>query len=408
MANSITAYAPEYWSNMLAAILRKKTVFRSLASFSEEATLRDGDIVHRPYRTALNAGTYTKGTVLTATDLAATDDTLTVNKHNALFLYIDDIDNMQNKKGAEVANAYIKDAAIALGIREDAWFLYEVKNAQNNVDDSDVSSGGTSDVEVTLTTSNIDKVFTKAAQKLHQQNVDPTEWFAVISPATYQILLERVGARASDFGDNTLEYGRIGNERYFGFKLYMSNNLTYSARFTPTDNPSNAETITINGITCKFVSSLSGTATAIPEFHIASDTANTITNFVTAINAPRTAITEATNAGYQLPTEASMKEMDNWFGVNGTTYFDVYVKGGGDVTVAASSTDVGAWSRERQHHFFGRKGCTDMVIQKAPNVKTQESTSNGLIGTNYIIWDTFGIKTFNKGTYEMVNVKIAT
>ncbi len=408
MANSITPYAPEYWSNIMAAILRKRTIWRNICAFTEEATLRDGDIVHRPYRTALVAGTYTKGTALTAVDLAATDDYLTVNQHNAVYFYIDDIDNIQNKKGAEVANAYIKDASVALAIREDAFALFEVYNAVNDISDDDITSGGTDGVAVTLTTSNVDKVFAVAAKKLYENNVEIGDWFAVISPATYQILLERVGARASEFGDNTMEFGRIGEGTYYGFKLYLSNNLTFSARFTPTDNPSNAETITINGITCKFVTSLSGTATAIPEFHIASDTANTIKNLVTAFNANRTAIAESTNAGYQLPTEASMKEMDNWFAVDGTTYFDVYVKGGGDVTVAASSTDVGAWTRERQHHFFGKKGCVDAVVQKNPNVKSQEATSAGLIGTRYIAWDMFGIKTFNKGTYEMVNVKIAS
>lgn len=405
MANTLTPYNPEYWSNMIASLLRKKTMFRNICSFREETLLKDGDVVHRPYRTALVAGAYTKATEVTATDAASTDESLTVNQHNVVRLYFDDLDMSQMKKAMQIVNEYIKDAVKALRIREDGFALYEVTNAVSDIDDADMNSGGTADKNFSLTEDNIDVLFTLANQKLDEANVDEDNRFAVISPATYAVLLRALANRQSALGDKTSQYNHKGN--YFDFDIYKSNNLTFSAVWTPVDNPTANATITIDGVTCKIVATLSGTATAIPEFHLCSTTAKTIKNMVTAINTPRTAIAEDTDTGYQKPTEASLQKMDRWFAVDGTTYLKVYVKGGGDVTVA-SSESADLWSEETSHHIFGRKGAIDMVIQKNPGVKMQDSTSNGLLGKTVMIWDLFGIKTFNKGTYELVEALIAT
>ena len=406
MANTLTPYNPEYWSNMIAALLTKRTIFRNICSFREETLLRNGDVVHRPYRTALTAGPYTKATEVTATDAASTDESLTVNKHNVIRLYFDDLDVTQMKQAMQIVNEYIKDAVRALREREDGFALFEVTNAVDSVDDADINPGGTDGNNFTLTEDNVDKVYRKAMQKLDENNVDSDNRFSVISPATYSELLGLLASKQTALGDKTSQYNHKG--KYFDFDIYVSNNLTFSGVFTPTDNPSNAETITIDGVTCKVVATLSGTASATPEFHICSTTAKTITNMVTAINTPGTAIAEATDTGYQLPTTASLNKMHRWYAEDGTTYIKIYVKGGGDVTCSASSTDVGAWSQETAHHVFGRKGAIDMVVQKKPNVKMQDSTSNGLLGKTAMIWDLFGIKTFNKGTYELIEVLIAT
>ena len=49
MANNLDAFSPEYWSARTQRLLKKKLIAREIASMEEQATLRDGDMVHRPY-----------------------------------------------------------------------------------------------------------------------------------------------------------------------------------------------------------------------------------------------------------------------------------------------------------------------------------------------------------------------
>lgn len=55
------------------------------------------------------------------------------------------------------------------------------------------------------------------------------------------------------------------------------------------------------------------------------------------------------------------------------------------------------------HNIVGKKGCIDLVVQKEPNVlRTQPSKK---IGKNYIIWDLYGLKTFEKGSQKFVDLQ---
>ncbi|OLS16003.1 MAG: hypothetical protein RBG13Loki_0381 [Promethearchaeota archaeon CR_4] len=71
--------------------LYKTDVFRSLANFEEQAVLKDGQKVDRPYRADIVVESYTKGTALTAQDLTATSDQLTVDTVKAALLYVDNV-----------------------------------------------------------------------------------------------------------------------------------------------------------------------------------------------------------------------------------------------------------------------------------------------------------------------------
>lgn len=91
MSNSLTALSPTYWSKIMGIKLYKQNVAINLTSRVEEASLTNGQDVDRPYRADLRVQKYVKGTALTAQDIAATSDKLTVDKSFATFFYVDDI-----------------------------------------------------------------------------------------------------------------------------------------------------------------------------------------------------------------------------------------------------------------------------------------------------------------------------
>ena len=72
MANNLDAFSPEYWSARTQRLLKKKLIAREIASMEEQATLRDGDMVHRPYYSDVVVNNYTKGVDVTVQDVSAT------------------------------------------------------------------------------------------------------------------------------------------------------------------------------------------------------------------------------------------------------------------------------------------------------------------------------------------------
>jgi len=373
----------------------KTTVYRAICSSDEQATLSYGQIVDRPYRSNLVVEDYVKGTAATVQDLTAVSDTLTINKQKTILMYIDDVDKLQNKWDA--AAAWGEDAGKKLGEIIDAEVMYEVVNATsaNVIDDG--TMGGTSGAPHTVTTSTISKLASKINLALDKQNADMerANRFWVLSPQLFDVLWQYIAGKESILGDKTGEYGSVG--RWAGLQLYVSNNLTASAIWTPANNPSNADTITISGVTFTFVSTIGTTAGNVLQ---TVDLATTLTNLATLINAPGT--TTATGVAF---SGSDLRTVQQMVASAATTYITVYHKGQSYLTVTGSdAADV--WSKKTQHSLAGVKKAIDVVVQKEPDVETASTVANGKRGMNVMPLTVFGIKTFNQGQNEIVNVKV--
>lgn len=396
MANAITPMSPTYWSRRMGYKLYKANVYRSLANFEEEATLYNGQIVDRPYRSDITIENYTKGTALTAQDLTATDDTLTVNTIKALLMYIDDIDKIQNKYSA--ANLWADEAAIRLANGIDARFFYEVINANNVVDDG--SLGGTTGNGIVVSTGNVFAIFGAINAKLDANNVPLEDRFFAISPQFKQTLWLAVQGKQSMLGDRTAENGNVGE--FGGLQLFLTNNLTGQATWVPANDPSDADTITINGVTFTWKTTIGSTAGNILR---TGTLATDLTAFAAFINAGGV----TTDAGVSNVTlsKANQRIVQQWVAVATSVDITVRAMGASYMTVSGSdATDVWTAATQLQNLFAGRKKCVDVVVQQYPTVKMAETTSAGTIGMNIIPYTLFGAKTFNQGKNEMVWVKV--
>lgn len=397
--------SPTYWSRRMGYKLYKTNVFRSLANFEEKASLSDGQIVDRPYRANIRTQTYTKGTALTAQDLTATSDQLTVNTIRALLMYVDNVDKIQNKYSA--ANLWADEAAVRLANDIDAAFLYQAVSATHSlagsgvgatdsIDDGDI--GGTAGNGITLTTSNVLNVFGKLNRKMDANNIPIGDRFLVISPQFRDILWQYIAGKPSLLGDSTGKNGNIG--AYAGIDLYLSNNLTGSANATPAACPTANDTITINGITFTFVDTIGTTAGNV--LANGGTVAQVITRLVTLINAPGT-----TTANGVALAAADQDVVKDWVAVDATTYIEVRAKGASYMTVSSSAANI-VWTaaKQIQHLFGGRYKCTDCVIQKEPGVEMASTVSAGKSGMNILPLTLFGVKTFNQGKNEAFDVQI--
>lgn len=383
----------------MQAKLYKENVFRNIGSFREEATLTDGQEVDRPYRTALTTEKISRGTALTAQDLASTSDKLTVDKWYGGLFYVDRIDKIQNKWDA--ARAYAQDIAEQLNNDIDSECLFhgtEGSGITQTVDYNDVDSAQTAGLPLPASASNVYKTFTIAGRKLTKNSVPMAGRVAVITPEVYQFLIEYLGGKESALGDRTSEAGNVG--RIFGFEVFVSNNLTGSARWTPANQPSDGDTVTIAGITFTFET---GTLDAAGKVKSETSTAVTLDNLVAFINAG--GVDATSTQGYTLSV-ANQRICKNLFAVDGTTYVTVYHKGTANISVAASDSANDPWSHHKQHCYYGLRGSTDLVIQLRPNVEMASTVSAGKSGMNVLVSSLFGVDTPYEAKSRIVDVQI--
>src|SRR3990167_4654880 len=243
MANSLTAFNPEYWAREMQVIFFKESTALVLANTELRDLLRDGDTLHKPYRSYLASQAYTKGTdISTFNDLTATDETLTVDTTRVVPFYVDDLDRIQGKW--DVASRFAQDAQRVLNQELDQAVLAEYSNASDFVSAQELGGSGTGSYAISA--ANIVNLFTAASRKLDHFDVPQAGRVAVIGPRLLEILRQYVGGRETGFGESVSANGQIGSR--FGFDLVLSNNIPFTAVLTQSGIAADADTITINGV----------------------------------------------------------------------------------------------------------------------------------------------------------------
>ena len=404
MANAFSSASfAAYWSRRMQRTNYRQAVYVAIVNMEEQATLTKGNVVHRPYRSTLYPRTYTRGTAVTIRDLTDTDESLTVNTSMVVPFYIDDLDALQHNY--RVLNEYADDAATVLKNWIDGDVLGEYVNATSSVDDATIN-GGTAANGFTSTTANILKMFTEAKKKLKKQNIAGglENLFAVISPEVESVLMSFFANRETPLGDSTGVNGNIG--QYMGFKLYVSNSLSFSARLVTSTIFTAGDTITINGVV--FTAAADAGAAVAGEFSIQATAALCTTQFVAALN--NTTGYAAAAGAADTYFEVSAANRDLLMGMtatDGTTYIDIVFEGVGIVAVSETLTpaaDVWTGAKQIQHQLFGKVGATDLVIQAKPNVEVKDVPDK--LGKNVLPYTLYGLKTFTEGKKALVDVQV--
>jgi hypothetical protein len=404
MANSFSSASfAAYWSRRMQRTAYRQAVYVAIVSMEEYATLTKGQTVHRPYRSTLYARTYTRGTAVTIRDLTDTDESLTVNVSKVVPFYVDDLDALQHNY--RVLNEYADDAATVLTNFIDGDVLGEYANATSKVDDVEIN-GGTAGNGYTLTTANILKMFTEAKKKLQKQNLPGglTNLVGIISPEVESVLLNFFANRESALGDTTGVNGNIGS--YMGFKLHVSNSLTFSARLVTSTIPTAGDTITINGVVA--TARADGSAVSSGDFSIQATAALATAQLVALLN--NTTGYAATEGAVDTYFEFTAADRDLLIGMtatDGTTYIDIKFEGVGLVAVSETLTpaaDVWTGALQIQHQLFGKAGSIDLVIQAKPKVEVKEVPDK--LGKNVLPYTLYGMKTFAEGARALVDVRV--
>jgi hypothetical protein len=393
MANSFSADFPEIWSRVQQQQFFKETVAVAIADVSAKSQMSVGDTFNKPYRSSNSVQTYTRGTSINIDDKTDTQEQLVVNNQYATGFYIDDMDSIQSNY--DLIASYAKDDTDLLNIQIDGDVLGEYSNAVSSVDAGDV--GGTAGLPVVLTTSNVSAVFGAAHSKLAKQNVALKNKFAVLSPEFENILVQYGAGRDTNSGDSVQNNGFIG--KFYGFDLYMSNNLSGEVLITIDTEPTAADTLVLDGITFEFVAA---PATA-GQIDLSGTVDTTVGYLVNLINNPST--TSATQIA--LSTDDARRVSRNWTATQdaGNDTVTVVAKGVGRLVASETFTaGTNVITKEIQHNLMGIKGNISLVIQKSPMPKVKDVETK--MGSNILNAILYGVKTFNDGAKQLVDVQI--
>lgn len=385
-------------------------VFVTQASFEERATLTDGQSVVRPTFAKFYADSYTRGSDMTERGYTETSETLTVNQIPALLLRVDDFDALQHKTDSQqrVAN----DGIRAVNKRIDADYLAEVANATSTIDAGDV--GGSSGSPITLDATNVLKVYAAALRKLQLQDVEITGMvdprpeqgnmkpggqagFANCNPYFYEQFVYSLSGRETSDGDMVGKNGYMS--KYFSFDNYVTTNGYWTGVFSMATQPTDGDTVVINGVTFTFKTTLGSTAGNVL-IGGSADVARA--NLAALINTPGT----TTINGVAL-SEDDQDKLRNMTATNdnAANTMTLAAEGYGYVVVSETLTDgTDTWTSEISHQMFGQKGATDLVMQKEVGVQISDIPKQ--FGKYIKPRALYGVKTFTEGANALVNVKI--
>jgi hypothetical protein len=398
MPNSLSASFPTRWAREMQEKFWTKNVFRPQANFRLESDLKDGDTVKRVYRSATVPQDYTRGSDVTFQDLTNTAETLTVDKQPVIPFYIDDLDALQSHYDERAR--YTEDTTNQMANIINGWYTAEVVNATSTIDAADF--GGTASTGAIITLANIQKLFALAQKKVSRLNTwSDGKMFANLTPDLYQVLLEYLSGKESALGDKTGENGHMG--RYYGFDLYVSNGGYWTGRLGIATQPTDGDTVTINGVTFTFKTTLGSTAGNVL-IGASNDTA--LTNLAALINAPGTTTAQgvALSADNQAKLYGATATADTTNNILTLTYRGVGAPVVSETLTAAADTWVTGYNIS--HNMFGVKGAVDFVIQKQPGIQIEKAENR--LGYKVIPYTLFGRKTFADGAKKLLNVKVDT
>lgn len=226
MANTMTAFIPEYYSKKMATVFENNAVFPQLCNRDYEGELRNaGDTVKVRNRDTITISNYTRQTAQTSQDLTPGTEDITIDVQKGWRFEMDDLDTIQSD--IDTIALHIESAAISMALTVDQHchsVIYQ------GVDSSNVI--GTSASPITLTADNVYDYIVEMRKKMRNANAKMMGASLVVNPAVEALLLSSPQfTHATSKGDDVIMNASIG--KVAGFQVYCSTNLNTVTGYTP-------------------------------------------------------------------------------------------------------------------------------------------------------------------------------
>ncbi len=388
-----TAYSPKFQD-----ILTKSLIGMKIANTRLESELSWGTTVQRNILDLTNTEVrdVTRYSDRNIAELGDSAETIVVNKQKAVDFKLDSWDQLQMKP-LQIGETAGKQCALKLRRYIDADILAETLNGFDSFDDGDI--GGTAGNPITLTTTNLPLVISDLQAKLISNNIEENgDLVLVVDPYVGSIINQTIIGKEISLTDLTLKNGYSGP--LLSFKVYISNNLTFTGILTLSAQPVATNTVTIAGVVFTFVAAVGATAGNVL---IGADAAATQANLIAAVNGAAGAGT--TYVALSTANRAKLTDLRVVATSVGTTMV-IKATGAGRISVSETITDAAdVWSKKQIHCYAGRAKSIDVVVQQdvmpEPRKEPRQKTVNMLTDALY------GLKTFADGAQKFLDLQIA-
>lgn len=390
MSNNIgpDLLSPALWSARTQNLLKNNLVGAAIANTEERTGLTFGYRTHRPYTGDVYAVTYTKGTAPTFQDMTATDEYLDVDQAKIIPMYLDDIDKIQNKY--QTLDIYSTRMAYQMKNQIDQKVLSEVSNALLG-----------NSTALTLDTSNVFKAFSNAKADLFNNGVEDTKpWYSVVDGDTVSVIEQTMAFNGFKVSDDVLQNG-YGVKNYLGewqgLQMFKSQNLPSSVSIVYT-NPSDAQTIIVNGVTFTFKTTIGTTAGNV--LLDGSEVDTTMASLVKAING------SAVGSDYVQLTVANRAKLaaQNVTASYNTSTNTLTLTAAGKMVIGGT-LNTATVGTQTMSCLIGQMGAIDLVLQKEVETEILRVT-DGRKGQNITTFDLYGTKMFREGAQRTYKLSI--
>jgi len=395
MANDIgnDKLSPQLWSARLQFLLKNSLVSGAIANTEERAGLKFGYRTHRPYTGGVYAMDYVRDTAPTFQDMVATDEYLDVDQAKIIPMYLDDIDEIQNKYDA--MDQYVTRATYQMRNKIDQKVLSEVGNALLG-----------NSTAFTLSTTNVFEKFSQAKAELFNNGCeDMKPWYSVVDGDTISLIEQTMAFNGFKMSDEVLEKG-WGLANYLGdwagLQMFRSQNLPTSVPVVFSDDPTTTHTLTVNGVTFTFIATLAGTAGQVL-IDAGSDVDVTLgTNLVAAINGTAVGTKYVQLSAADRAKLAAQSVVAAYTAASNT----LTITAAGKITLGGTQT-TGVIGTQTMKLPIGQLHAIDLVVQEDVRVNIDRVT-DGRQGQIATVFALYGSKMFREGaqrTYAMTITK---
>ena len=398
---ALTDFKPQF-DLAYQEIFQKVLVSKNVANFRFEPVLRYGESVERvlPDISNVRVRAVTRGSASTIDSISDSSELLTINQEFEAVIHISD-GEVKQAGPLNPGEWFGGQIAQKVAIHLDGTFFAEVRNAAYTFDTGDLTTLSSTGVPFAETSTTVPQMVARMPAKLRRNNQTLTNLCFVTDSYGAADMTQYLLGKNIDLAGAVYRNGYTGDVS--GAEVYVSENLTGSALFSMATQPTDGDTVTINGVVFTFKTTLGATHGNVL---IGGSADAARANLAALINAPGT--TTANGVALSSADQLTITDTLRLVATNDNTAntMEIVGTGSGAMTVSETLTDgTDGWSRNCVHAYFGKKAAIDMVVQDMKEVDMRETADRR--GTNVFSSYLAGIKTFTDGSKKFLNVKLA-
>ena len=398
---ALTVYK-EQFDNAYQEIFQKVLVSKKIANMRFEPVLTYGESVERVAYdiSSVRVRTVTRGSASTIDSITDSSELLSINLEKEAAFHISDGEvkqagplNPGEVIGVKVAHLVAQDI--------DARFFAEVLNSAYTFDTGDLTTLASTGTPITESSTTVPQMAARMPAKLRRNNQMLTNLVYVTDSYGAANFTEYLLGKNIDLAGSVYSNGYTGTVS--NAQVYVSENLTGSAVLALATTPTNGDTIIINGVTFTFVTTIGATAGNVL-IGGSADVARA--NLTAAINDPST--TSANQVALSAADQLTITDTLKLAATNDNTANTMTIvgTGSGALTLSETLTDAtDAWTLNKIHAYFGKKGAIDMVLMDMKEVDMRPTADRR--GVNVFSSYLGGLRTFTDGSKKFLNVWIA-